>query len=139
MVETQLADGPLVPRGRRAGARHAPNGSTRIGKGVVIEGEVKGGEDLVIDAITTRARRGRGGYSRAWGEQAACPALTRGRATRTAAGRPDLTRFSVPYYRGRTDGVPVGGTTALVSVQRPSMDGQHLGHHDPERAETRTL
>ena len=49
MVETQLADGPLVPRGRRAGARHAPNGSTRIGKGVVIEGEVKGGEDLVID------------------------------------------------------------------------------------------
>ena len=29
--------------------------------------------------------------------------------------------------------------TASVSVQRPSMDGQHLGHHDPERAETRTL
>ena len=54
MVETQLADdasvsGESSPRGQRAGGAHAPEGVTTIGKGVVIEGEVKGGEDLVID------------------------------------------------------------------------------------------
>ena len=54
MVETQLADdasvsGESSPRGQRAGGPHAPEGITTIGKGVVIEGEVKGGEDLVID------------------------------------------------------------------------------------------
>ena len=54
MVETQLADDASVNRspsmrGRRAGGPHAPEGITRIGKGVVIEGEVKGGENLVID------------------------------------------------------------------------------------------
>ena len=54
MVETQLADEasigrPPTPRGQRAGGPHAPEGITTIGKGVVIEGEVKGGEDLVID------------------------------------------------------------------------------------------
>ena len=54
MVETQLADDASVsgrssPRGQRPGGPHAPEGITTIGKGVVIEGEVKGGEDLVID------------------------------------------------------------------------------------------
>ena len=54
MVETQLADDALVsrppaPRGQRAGGPHAPAGITTIGQGIVIEGEVKGGEDLVID------------------------------------------------------------------------------------------
>ena len=50
MVETQLADdAPPAPRGQHAGGPHAPEGITTIGKGVVIEGELKGGEDLVID------------------------------------------------------------------------------------------
>ena len=53
MVETQLADeasgGPPAPRGQRAGGPHAAEGITTIGQGVVIEGEFKGGEDLVID------------------------------------------------------------------------------------------
>ena len=54
MVETQLADDASVsrrpaPRGRRAGVQHAPEDITTIGRGVVIKGEVKGGEDLVID------------------------------------------------------------------------------------------
>ena len=54
MVETQLADDasvrrPPSPRGQRAGGSHAPESTTRIGQGIVIEGEVKGGEDLVID------------------------------------------------------------------------------------------
>ena len=54
MVETQAADdasvsGGASPRGQRAGGPHASEGITTIGKGVVIEGEVKGGEDLVID------------------------------------------------------------------------------------------
>ena len=54
MVETQLADDASVsrrpaPRGQRAGEQHAPEDITTIGRGVVIEGEVKGGEDLVID------------------------------------------------------------------------------------------
>jgi len=54
MVETQLADEALVgrppaPRGQRAGGPHAPEGITTIGKGVVLEGDVKGGEDLVVD------------------------------------------------------------------------------------------
>ena len=54
MVETQLADDASVSRtgstrGQRAGGPQAPEGITRIGKGVVIEGEVKGGENLVID------------------------------------------------------------------------------------------
>ena len=54
MVKTQLADNasvsrPPSPRGQGAGVPHAPEDITRIGKGVVIEGEVKGGEDLVID------------------------------------------------------------------------------------------
>ena len=53
MVETQLADEasvgrPPAPRGQRAGEPHAPEGITTIGKGVVIEGDVKGGEDFVI-------------------------------------------------------------------------------------------
>ena len=53
MVETQLADDasvsrPSAPRGQRAGGSHA-EGITTIGKGVVIEGDVKGAEDLVID------------------------------------------------------------------------------------------
>ena len=54
MVETPLADNasvsrPPSPRGQRAGGPPAREGITRIGKGVVIEGEVKGGENLVID------------------------------------------------------------------------------------------
>ncbi len=54
MVETPLADDasvsrPPSPRGQRAGGPQAPEGITRIGRGVVIEGDVKGGEDLVID------------------------------------------------------------------------------------------
>ncbi len=54
MVKTQPADDasasrPPSPSGRRAGGPHAPEDITTIGKGVVIEGEVKGGEDLVID------------------------------------------------------------------------------------------
>ena len=54
MVETQLADDapvrrPPAPRGQRAVGTQASEGITRIGKGTVIEGEVAGGEDLVID------------------------------------------------------------------------------------------
>ena len=53
MVETQLADeasaSPSAPRRRRVGGPHASEGITTIGQGVVIEGEVKAGEDLVID------------------------------------------------------------------------------------------
>ena len=54
MVETQLADEawvgrPAAPRGQRAGGSHAPEGITTIGQGVVLEGDVKGGEDLVVD------------------------------------------------------------------------------------------
>ena len=54
MVETQLADDasvsrPPSPRGQRASGPHAPEDITRIRKGFVIEGDVKGGEDLVID------------------------------------------------------------------------------------------
>ena len=54
MVETQLADEasvsrPPAPRRRRAGGPHAPEGITTIGQGVVIEGDVEGGEALVID------------------------------------------------------------------------------------------
>ena len=54
MVETQLADDASVgrrpsPRGQRASGPHAAEDITRIRKGVIIEGEVKGGEDLVID------------------------------------------------------------------------------------------
>ena len=54
MVKTQFADDasasrPPSPRGYRAGGPHAPEDITTIGRGVVIEGEVKGGEDLVID------------------------------------------------------------------------------------------
>ena len=53
MVETQLADeapaSPPAPRGQRAGGPHAPEDITTIGQSVVIEGEVKGGEDIVID------------------------------------------------------------------------------------------
>ena len=54
MVETQLADDgsvtrPPSSRGQRAGGPHASEGITRIGKGVVIEGEVKAVENLVID------------------------------------------------------------------------------------------
>ena len=54
MVETQLADDasvgrPPAPRGQRAGGPHVPEGITTIGKGVVLEGDVKGGEDLVVD------------------------------------------------------------------------------------------
>ena len=48
MDETQLADDDAsvsrspAPRGQRAGGPHAPAGITTIGKGVVIEGGVKG-------------------------------------------------------------------------------------------------
>ena len=54
MVETKLADDasvrpPLPPRGQHAGGPHGPEDITRIGKGVVIEGEIKGGENFVID------------------------------------------------------------------------------------------
>ena len=53
MVETQRDDASVSrlssPRGQRAGGPHAPEGITTIGKGIVIEGEVKGGEDLVVD------------------------------------------------------------------------------------------
>ena len=54
MVETQLADEasgsrPPAPRRRGAGGPHAPEGITTIGLGVVIEGDVEGGEALVID------------------------------------------------------------------------------------------
>ena len=53
-VETQLAgeasvSRPLAPRGQRAGGPDAPEGITTIGQGVVIEGEIEGGEDFVID------------------------------------------------------------------------------------------
>jgi len=59
MVETQLADEasvsrPPASRGQRAGGPHAPEGITKIGRGVVIEGDVKGGEDLVIDGKVDR-------------------------------------------------------------------------------------
>ena len=54
MVETQFVDEasvgrPPAPRGQRAGGPHAPEGITTIGQGVVIEGEIEGGEDFVID------------------------------------------------------------------------------------------
>ena len=54
MVETQLADATSVsrraaPRGQRAGEQHAAEDITTIARGVVIESEVAGGEDLVID------------------------------------------------------------------------------------------
>ena len=54
MVETQLADDASVrrlppARGQRAGFPHAPEDVTTIGKGIVVKGDVKGGEDLVID------------------------------------------------------------------------------------------
>ena len=54
MVETQFADDASVrrlppARGQRAGLPHAPEGVTTIGKGVVVKGDVKGGEDLVVD------------------------------------------------------------------------------------------
>ena len=62
MVETQLADDASVsggssPRGQRVGGPHAPEGITTISKGVVIGGEVKGGEDLVIDGKVDRDDR----------------------------------------------------------------------------------
>ena len=40
---------PPSTRGQRAGGPHTPEGITRIGSGVVIEGEIKASEDLVID------------------------------------------------------------------------------------------
>ena len=40
---------PPSTRGLRVGGPHTPEGITRIGRGVVIEGEVKADEDLVID------------------------------------------------------------------------------------------
>ena len=54
MVKTQPADNvsasrPPSPRGHRAGGPHAPEDITTIGRGVVIEGDVKGGEDILID------------------------------------------------------------------------------------------
>ena len=53
MVETLAEDAsvsrPSSPRGHHAGSPHAPESITTIGRGVTIEGEVKGGEDLVID------------------------------------------------------------------------------------------
>ena len=54
MAETQLADDasvsrPPSPRGQRASGPHAPENITRIRKGIIIEGEVKAGENLIID------------------------------------------------------------------------------------------
>ena len=56
MVETQLGDDASRPAGRRRrGADSVPagptvsEGITQIRKGVVLQGEVKGGEDIVID------------------------------------------------------------------------------------------
>ena len=54
MVETQLVDEasvgrPPAPRGQRAGGPHALEGITTIGQGVILEGDVKAGEDFVID------------------------------------------------------------------------------------------
>ena len=54
MVEMRPADDasvsrPRAPHGQRTGGPHAPEGITTIGQAVVIEGEIKGGEDLVID------------------------------------------------------------------------------------------
>ena len=48
MVETQLVEDASVSRrpalrGQRAGVPHAPEDITTIGRGGVIEGEVKGG------------------------------------------------------------------------------------------------
>ena len=36
-------------RGQHAGLPHVPEDVTTIGKGVVVKGDVKGGEDLVVD------------------------------------------------------------------------------------------
>ena len=44
------------PRGQHAGLPHAPEDVTTIGKGVVVKGDVKGGEDLVIDGKVEMAR-----------------------------------------------------------------------------------
>ena len=54
MVETKLSDDgslarPPSTRGQPATAPGAGEGVTRIGKSVIIEGEVSGSEDLVID------------------------------------------------------------------------------------------
>ena len=54
MVETKFPDDaslarPPSTRGQPAGAPGAGEGVTRIGKSVVIEGEVSGSEDLVVD------------------------------------------------------------------------------------------
>ena len=55
MVETQFADDDAsvnrrsAPRGQRAGVQNAPEDITTIGRGIVIEGDVEGSEDLVID------------------------------------------------------------------------------------------
>ena len=55
MVETQFADDDAsvnrrsAPRGQRAGVQNASEDITTIGRGIVIEGDVEGSEDLVID------------------------------------------------------------------------------------------
>ena len=49
MVETEFSDDPASTRGHPAATPGACESVTRIGKRVVIEGEVKGSEDLVID------------------------------------------------------------------------------------------
>ena len=54
MGKTQVADDASVsrqpaPRGPRADRPPAPEGITTIGQGVVVKGEVKGGEDLLVD------------------------------------------------------------------------------------------
>ena len=54
VVETQLADDASVSRlpparGQHADLPHAPEDVTTIGKRVVVKGDVKGGEDLVVD------------------------------------------------------------------------------------------
>ena len=54
MVETQLAEDasvrrPPAPRGQRAVGPQASEDITRIGEGTVIEGEVTGGADIVIE------------------------------------------------------------------------------------------
>ena len=76
MVETQLGDDASRPAGRRRrGADSVPagptvsEGITQIGKGVVLQGEVKGGEDIVIDGqvdgtIRAAATCPDGGYNR---------------------------------------------------------------------------
>ena len=49
LADEASASRPPAPRGQGASGPHAPEGITTIGQGVVIKGDVKGGEDFVID------------------------------------------------------------------------------------------